>query len=469
MPFRFQELVSVLSICPSASLCSIDLSRNGLPDEQVSKIIDALSGLENLLKVNLSSNKMGIAGSKSLSTLLADPACKLEELYLGNNNLRNDSIKLIADALAQNESVKVLSLGDDWVGPPRFGQRIEPNRITAPGWEIFSSAPHDMSGTLLSLNLNNMGIDDNSATILANAFYSSTVLKHLNLSGSLARSDGWYSILNWLQNLKSDLESLDIGRNLLDNDIAIALSNVLVNVTSLKALDISYNPLVARDGWQAFFESFPCPGSSLETLRLSSNRIRNNGIAVLMDKISDSSAIQELHLDFNKFSNLEPFVALLQYPMSALKVLKLTGTLTDDIAVMFANALAFNKNLKELTFSDRPTRLTIGSKAISNLLCNRSSIVATLYSNHTLEKLSGTRRTDNIRDSLRMNRRNSKEEAAREKILKYHILNGSGDTDQFSLMAREVLPHAMSWIGRDDAGFWLMYHVTRDASSKVFV
>jgi hypothetical protein len=68
-----------------------------------------------------------------------------------------------------------------------------------------------------------------------------------------------------------------------------------------------------------------------------------------------------------------------------------------------------------------------------------------------------------------MNRRNSKEEAAREKILKYHILNGSGDTDQFSLMAREVLPHAMSWIGRDDAGFWLMYHVTRDASSKVFV
>ena len=57
-----------------------------------------------------------------------------------------------------------------------------------------------------------------------------------------------------------------------------------------------------------------------------------------------------------------------------------------------------------------------------------------------------------------MNANGNKAEVVRQKILQYHFLSGDDiNAEQFIDMEMAVLPHAISWIGRDDIGQPLLY------------
>ena len=59
---------------------------------------------------------------------------------------------------------------------------------------------------------------------------------------------------------------------------------------------------------------------------------------------------------------------------------------------------------------------------------------------------------------LQLNGDSNKTEVARQKILKYHFLAGDDiNIQEFVAMEMKVLPHAIAWIGRDDAGNSLLY------------
>ena len=60
---------------------------------------------------------------------------------------------------------------------------------------------------------------------------------------------------------------------------------------------------------------------------------------------------------------------------------------------------------------------------------------------------------------LQLNRNYSKAEVARQKILQYHFSNGESNVEEFVGMELEVLPCAMSWIGRENDGLALLYNV----------
>jgi len=66
---------------------------------------------------------------------------------------------------------------------------------------------------------------------------------------------------------------------------------------------------------------------------------------------------------------------------------------------------------------------------------------------------------------LVINEYNSKEEAARQKILQYHFFHGHDNIHVFSDMEYKVLPRAIAWIGADDMGFLLLYQLVRDMPS----
>ena len=101
-----------------------------------------------------------------------------------------------------------------------------------------------------------------------------------------------------------------------------------------------------------------------------------------------------------------------------------------------------------------------GWTAVSNILCNKTSIMDTYNSNHTLQGLGHIQNRnmpddlvlDRLLSDLYLNENEDKVEVARQKILQTHF-SGSGDDDTSKMqellgMELEMMPSAIAWIGR---------------------
>ena len=205
----------------------------------------------------------------------------------------------------------------------------------------------------------------------------------------------------------------------------------------------------------------------------------------LANSLSNNSVLRYLNLSNPQLnhrvtaSGWTAFSAVLENPNSALEKLDLVGCIFDDDAlVSFANTLTHNSNLKELLFDEDLDQEYDGEIAITNwgafpnVLCNKSSILATFNSNHTLQRvlhLPCERLIDQVDESqlqrtlLQLNRENTPTEAARRKILKMHF-SGTFSMQPFIDMDSKALPYAVAWMARDEYGFSLLYQFVRNTT-----
>jgi len=97
-----------------------------------------------------------------------------------------------------------------------------------------------------------------------------------------------------------------------------------------------------------------------------------------------------------------------------------------------------------------------GWDAVSSLLCNKTSIVDTYNSNHTLH-YAGRHNDMNLPDDLlsylEVNKNKDKAEVARQKILQSHF-STVDNLQEFLDMELEIMPIAIAWIGRPVAIHW---------------
>ena len=82
----------------------------GISDEQLLVLVDAIRGNHLLETLCLDRNRIGDAGCETLSTLLTNPQSNLQKLELNNNNISNDGLNIIIEALAGNNRLKTLYL-----------------------------------------------------------------------------------------------------------------------------------------------------------------------------------------------------------------------------------------------------------------------------------------------------------------------------------------------------------------------
>jgi len=169
----------------------------------------------------------------------------------------------------------------------------------------------------------------------------------------------------------------------------------------------------------------------------------------------------------------------------------------DEVLIELANALANNNTLTDLDigYINRVFERRIiedksaGIKALSRILCDRSSIDATFRSNHTLTRVYLRVRSEilledfdglptlwrpttiqdhypsHLTNMLQLNRNDNKFEVSRQKILRCHF--DDYDTQQFLDMDLdlEVLPHALAWCGGDYRGPSLLYGLIKSQPS----
>ena len=125
--------LSTLLRCTTTQLENLNLFGNNIDDEGIEVLVNALSTNGNKLQeLDLSNNEqITCQGWKTLSTLLETPGCKLETMHIGSNNIGNEGALVFANALVNNSTLNKLDL--DYCS------------ITREGWAPFSKLLCDTS------------------------------------------------------------------------------------------------------------------------------------------------------------------------------------------------------------------------------------------------------------------------------------------------------------------------------------
>ena len=284
--------------------------------------------------------------------------------------------------------------------------------------------------------------------------------------------DSFVALGELIRSLAPNLKGLNLEKTDLDDDCVNILTNSLANNTKLKLLKLGSNNSVTPSGWRAFFIAMRHTNPSLTVLELKNNKIDDSSATCMREFLANTLTLKILDLSSNSSISPSSWIMLSSLLRnSKLEELHVTNSgINGEVMIAFSNALVDNKSLKVLSIGHPSHQLvtTRVSEAFLRLLCKKSSTNEILSSNHTLERLCTwearvfppSESIESCRDIvplLRMNQNEVKFEVARQKILQYYFLKGTGSVQEFIDMKLTVLPHIISWFGRDDKGFELLY------------
>ena len=444
------------SVClqsPALALTKLDLGHSNIEDKGAATLGRYLGNNSSLKILNLCANKLiSEMGWQAFSTCLWNPNSALEELNLCDSSIDNEGIATLGDALGNNKKLKTLFLGSN-------------GAIGAPGWEAFSSCLRNPNSALEKLYISSNKVGSTGIAALGNALSTNTTLSILDLSRATGSSisAGWQTFATCLRSPNSALAELNLSYNNIDDDAAVALGDALTNNTKLKVLNLCHNEQIGT-GWRVFFNRLLNPDSALKRLDISHNNIDNEGVAALSRSFAYMRSILSLDLIDNRSITTTGWLVLttlLQSPISLIKEINIyNNNINDEVLIAFATALADNTKLQTLWLKADGAITLRGWDALSQLLCNKSSIDSIYSSNHTLRNICPEASAPkDIVSSLHLNKNNNKAEVARQKILQHHFLSNGFNIQAFVDMETNFLPRAISWISRDIAGLSLLYEL----------
>jgi len=458
---RFISALGKILKHPMSKLKVLSLPNIQVDEESFSIICEALLGNTKMKSLCLKGNtQITSTGWRALSTVLQHPDCKLTNLVLGWTDINDVGSNILGSALSVS-SIKALDLSNA--------------KISSAGWQTLLNELSQAS--IEKLHLFHNCVSDASLASLTNI----STLKVLDISiNKSITPEGWQSFFNTLQPRGTKLQKLDICGNAIGDIGVTALGSLFSNMSTLKALDMGSAALVTSQGWVSFFTTLQESNLDLVDLNLGSNSIDDEGIQLLVRLVSISRMISltHLYLGANRLvspTGWEALTSPLQSPSCALEELYLDGNkISDDTLTAFKSALGDNRTLKRLSLErctmededasdnedDNEDFITRGWEALSSLLCNKSSIIDTYTSNHTLQYVGPGYAVDltlpgDLASLLELNRNKDKAEVARQKILQTHFSNSDSSKIQELLnMELEVMPIAIAWIGRPTRDDW---------------
>uniref|UniRef100_A0A2I3MI11 Protein NLRC5 n=1 Tax=Papio anubis TaxID=9555 RepID=A0A2I3MI11_PAPAN len=254
----------------ATSLEELDLSHNQIGDAGVQHLATILPGLPELRKIDLSVNSISPAGGMQLAESLI--LCRhLEELMLGCNALGDPTALGLARELPQH--LRVLHLPFSHLGP---GGALSLTQALdgSPHLEEISLAENNLAGGVLrfckelpllrQIDLVSCKIDNQTVKLLTSSFTRCPALEVI--------------LLSW---------------NLLGDEAAAELAQVLPQMGRLKRVDLEKNQITAFGAW--LLAEGLAQGSSIQVIRLWNNPIPCD--------MAQRLKSQEPRLDFAFFDN----------------------------------------------------------------------------------------------------------------------------------------------------------------------
>ena len=378
--------------------------------------------------------------------------------------MKDEGGGILTKAMFNNRTVKKVLIGGCYC------------QINDSGWQaMFRNLHHSKSSKLEELGLNFNIIDHSGVLSLTDVLADIDSITSLDISFSLHIGDAvsWRALFQHT----SRLARLSLNNTFIDDAGIDLLANSLATKNNrMKVLDLSSCTGVRQAGWQRFLPIAGNANCTLEELILSHNSIEDESMTVFGDALARNTSLKVLFIDNNMHTTADGWKSLfgsLKGSSCVTEKLNLLGNaLDDDVLSILASMLTTNTSLTNLYINCSKGTTGTGWAAISDALCNTSSIPSIYNSNHTLEELSENDAYEpfiprGLKSLLRMNTNKNKSKVARCKILRYRLLAAGRPIDigEFVHMGLKMLPHALAWIGRDKRGQSVLFNLLRSLPS----
>ena len=252
-------LGSMLEDWRSPNLKRLVLAISDIEEEGLSALAAGLRNCHNLTWLCLNGNEpITEAGSRSLSTLFQSGNCRLEHLDLGEMNIDEDGMAVLATGLASLPSLKWLKLWDTSIGEQGL---------------------QDLVGSLVNCNLEELRLSSN---MLMDS------VSGLRSLGTLVRKTTSMRVLNLCDSLTDEgLRSFVEG---------------VANCCNLTVLRLSRNRSITANGLASLSSLFRTEYCSLRTLYLFNMNIGDDGAAALANGLVGNKSLE--HLAINEVSDI---------------------------------------------------------------------------------------------------------------------------------------------------------------------
>jgi len=281
----------VLKACKVKALEMVHCSIN---DENAAVLVDALGENDTLRELFFygyefdphdRDTQLYAAGWRSLFSLVTSHS--LEKLSITEADIYNDDVIELAEKLANNSTLKELSLG---------GKR----NLTRVGWRaIFTSLQTTSALESKTIDMAK-DVNDDDLAVLVSVIGNGT-LKELCFEGyynsdlSVQRSistQGWRPLAQMLGDTnRCKLEKLSMRSNIVGDEVVIDMAHALVNNTYLKELDLTNNYLITARGWNAL-STLLCDVSSIGNT-YSSNHTLSVDSQLATTRLNDLSYVNK--------------------------------------------------------------------------------------------------------------------------------------------------------------------------------
>ena len=241
------------------------------------------------------------------------------------------------------------------------------------------------------------------------------------------------------------LKHIEITNNeMVDGQLVEIITALSIHPQLTKLCLVNNGPTIGRNECTALSTLLRHTTTQLETLNLNCNYIDDEKLEVLVNTLTNVNTLKELDLGCNRptLNGWKRVVSLLELPESTLKKLFVSynNNIGDEGALVFANALTNNSTLEHLYLTNCGVT-DDGWTPFSKLLCNTSSVNNTYTSNHTLLTILGMPRR--YKQLLDLNRSyQNKQQVAMLKILQHHY---HFDVQPFFEWEFKVLPIMIEW------------------------
>ena len=214
----------------------------------------------NLTRIDIDDCDFGEEGSRLFALALGSSTHKsLREVHLTNNNISEEGMVDIITALSVHPHLQHLALR---------GNRLGKNGCVALATLLRCSATE-----LQRLFISRNDIGDDGIEALLPALTNCSHLQSLGLYNNPSiTTRGWQSLAAILEAPNTDLTSLDVDENNVDDEALAAFANAMTNNNKLLRIYLNNNP-ITDDGWDAFSKLL-CDSSSVNATFLSNHTLQ---------------------------------------------------------------------------------------------------------------------------------------------------------------------------------------------------
>jgi hypothetical protein len=237
---------------------------------------------------------------------------------------------------------------------------------------------------------NDQGLNELNSYILRNSS-----LRVLHLDRQRVSSGLLLSFFNGIRNAKY-LESITLNSVITDDAVMESFCNWITSNQSLKALTVTGCEDISSVGWQSFATALASLDNLEDIDSISPNNVdlTDADLDTILNSFIAKPSLKRVSLSITTSAQLQVIANVLESPNCGMIELDIyfqnIGRREHERPTeTLVNSLQMNSSLRTLKFSLWNGQTYFDWPSVSNLVCDTSSIDATIQSNHTLEFIYG--------------------------------------------------------------------------------